>query len=115
MNTFWAFPEKMSSKFGNFAFILLLILAKWWLKSFAELSQVICECLFLPGTSRFICLFIFIFLFIIFLFIFYFILFIYLFIFFFFLGGGGAHSAECMNIIEIDILSLLENTRYFIP
>ena len=24
-------------------------------------------------------------------------------------------SAECMNIIEIDILSLLDNTRYFIP
>ena len=24
-------------------------------------------------------------------------------------------SAECMNIIETDILSLLDNTRYFIP
>ena len=24
-------------------------------------------------------------------------------------------SAECMNIIEIDILLILDNTRYFIP
>ena len=31
--------------------------------------------------------------------------------FFFFLGGG---YAECMNIIEIDILSLLEHTRNYI-
>ena len=46
------------------------------------MSQVICECLLLPGTSRFISDHIF-----------------------------GAISAECMNIIEINILSLLDNTR----
>ena len=27
----------------------------------------------------------------------------------------GVISAECMNIIEIQIISLLDNTRYFIP
>ena len=42
------------------------------------------------------------------------------FFFFFFLGGGGGGggggiSAECMNIIEINILSLLDKTRYFSP
>ena len=50
------------------------------------MSQVICECLFLPGKSRFILDQMF-----------------------------GVISAECMNIIEIDILSLLDNTRYLIP
>ena len=50
------------------------------------MSQVICECLFLPGTSRFV-----------------------------FDQIFGVISAECMNIIEIDILSLLDNTRYLIP
>ena len=51
--------------------------------------QVICEFLFLPGTSRVISDH-------------------------FFGVGVGVISAECMNIIEIDILSLLYNTRYFI-
>ena len=51
---FGPFQKKWSSKVWNFEFILLLILAKWWLKSFTEMSQVICECLFLAGTSRFI-------------------------------------------------------------
>ena len=51
---FEPFQKQLSSKYGNFEFILLLILAKRWMKSFAEMSQVICDCLFLPGTSRFI-------------------------------------------------------------
>ena len=50
------------------------------------MSQVIYECLFWSGTSRLISDHIF-----------------------------GVISAECMNIIEIDIISLLDNTRYFIP
>ena len=50
------------------------------------MSQVICECLFLPCTSRLISDHIL-----------------------------GVISVECMNIIEIDILSLIDDTRYFIP
>ena len=49
------------------------------------MSQVICECLILPGKSRLISDHIL-----------------------------GVISAECMNIIEIDIISPLDNTRYFI-
>ena len=49
------------------------------------MSQVICEWLFLPGTSRFISDHIF-----------------------------GVISADCIDIIEIDIISILVNTRYFI-
>ena len=51
------------------------------------MSQVICECLLLPGTSRFISGQIFI----------------------------GVISADSINTIKLDILSLLNNTRYFIP
>ena len=51
------------------------------------MSQVICECLLLPGTSRFISDQIFI----------------------------GVISADCINIIKIYIISLPDNTRYFIP
>ena len=50
------------------------------------MSQVISECLFLPGTSRLISNPIF-----------------------------GVISAECMNINEMNVLSSLDNTRYFIP
>ena len=51
------------------------------------MSHVICECLFLPGTSRFISDHIF----------------------------RVVISADWMNIIEINIISLVDNARYFIP
>ena len=83
---FGPFQKQLLLKFWNFVRIFLLILAKRWLESFTQMSQVICECLFLPGTSCLISDPIF-----------------------------GVISAECMNINVINVISLLDNTRYFIP
>ena len=43
---FEPFQNKSSDKFWNLKFILLSILAKCWLKSLAEMSQAMRECLF---------------------------------------------------------------------
>ena len=87
MNTFWAFPETIVIKILKFWVHFVANIGKMVIENIRRnVTSYLCECLVLPGTSRFISDHIF-----------------------------WVIYAECMNIIEIDFLSLLDNTRYFIP
>ena len=87
MNTFWTFPETIVIK-----------ILKFWVDFVATIGKTVIEIIRRNVTSNMR------------VFIFYQVR-VVLFPTTFF----GVISADCINIIEIDIISLLDNTRYFIP